>query len=46
MPRDLNAVNIGAHLLYAGVTSFLLDEFSRQPLHDLATLRPGQARVG
>lgn len=41
-----NTVNVAAHLLYAGVTSFLLDEFSRQPMHDIATRRQHHGRVG
>jgi hypothetical protein len=41
-----NAVNLGAHLLYAGVTAFLTEEFARQARIDVASPHPGGGRVG
>lgn len=41
-----NAVNIGSHLLYAGVTAFLTDEFARQARLDVASPHPGHGEVG
>jgi hypothetical protein len=41
-----NAVNVGSHLLYAAITAFLVEEFSRQPLAAVASKSKRGAAVG
>ncbi len=41
-----NTMNIAAHLVYSSVTAFLTEEFSRQPLRDVASRSPASGRVG
>jgi hypothetical protein len=44
-PRE-NAINIASHLLYAGITAFLVEEFSRQSTAHVAAKRLRGAAVG
>jgi hypothetical protein len=44
-PRE-NAINIASHLLYAGITAFLTDEFSRQSFPLVASKRLRAPAVG
>jgi predicted membrane-bound mannosyltransferase len=41
-----NAVNIGAHLLYAAVTALVTEGLSRQPARHVLTTRAGAGSVG